>query len=282
MRHLSRSRESELADLAEEVANEYFPEGRIQPLQILVAEGITYSFGYYDEAFDGLLEYAAGRFHVFCNLDRVARLDSPRSRFTLAHELGHFFIDEHRNALLSGRAPSHPSFCEYESRQIPEREADYFASNLLMPTDRFQEVALEGEIGLGAVLAASITFDVSLTSAAIKYVRADFFASAVLKWNLEGWGWKWLSETFFKSGYQKTIESLADIPSDSATAQALAGEAPPGEGFFETCAIASEWFPFIRPGSSGDVPLIEQSVSLGRFGTLTFVYPRTEETGLYG
>ena len=58
----------------------------------------------------GMLEHRGGRpacwsggWHIYCNLDCVGQKDSPRARFTLAHELGHYYIDEHRNALVAGR-----------------------------------------------------------------------------------------------------------------------------------------------------------------------------------
>jgi len=131
--YISKDRKEEIAELAETVADEHCPTGRVDPVLIAKAKGITLSFGRYEDAFDGLLEHCCGRFHIYCNLDRVERAGSPRARFTLSHELGHFYIDEHRNALKAGRAPSHPSFCDYESKNPVEQEADHFASCLLMP-----------------------------------------------------------------------------------------------------------------------------------------------------
>src|SRR3989442_9325036 len=134
---LSAVREQEIAELAEAIAEEYFPNARVDPLAIVKTKGITISFGHYGDSFDGLLEHRHGRFHIYANLNRIDHTDSPRARFTLGHELGHYFIDEHRNALAEGLAPSHPSICEYESDLPVEREADHFSSNLLMPTTRF-------------------------------------------------------------------------------------------------------------------------------------------------
>ncbi len=115
---LTQERKNDLAHLAEAVLAEAGRQEANLPLDLatLVREmGLTLSFGHYGGAFDGLLEHRTGRFHVYCDLDRVERPNSPRARFTLAHELGHYFIDEHRQALSAGVAPSHRSFCEYES-----------------------------------------------------------------------------------------------------------------------------------------------------------------------
>src|SRR5439155_25692637 len=130
---LSNERCSEIAELAEIVSLEHCPKGRIDPESIARAVGLTISYGTYRDCFDGLLEHLSGRFHIYCNLDRIESPNSGRAHFTIAHELGHYFIDEHRNALAAGVVPSHPSFCEHESEFLVEKEADHFASNLLLP-----------------------------------------------------------------------------------------------------------------------------------------------------
>lgn len=58
----------------------------------------------------------------------------PRTRFSVAHELGHFFLDHHRAYLLGG-GPAHESKAEYAASDevLVEREADAFASALLLP-----------------------------------------------------------------------------------------------------------------------------------------------------
>ena len=86
------------------------PRPRTSPGEVFRAQ--VQGFGHYGAAFDGLLECPRGRLHVSGNLDRVEGRDTPRARFTPGHDLGHFFIDEHRNALRNGLAPSHPSVCD--------------------------------------------------------------------------------------------------------------------------------------------------------------------------
>lgn len=98
----SVNRLAEIAELADIVAEEHCPIGTIDPSHIAATKGITTSFGQYADSFDGILEHRGGRFHIYCNLDRVGDRNSPRARFTLCHELGHFFIDDHRRALAAG------------------------------------------------------------------------------------------------------------------------------------------------------------------------------------
>lgn len=71
----------------------------IMPEIIATQSGITYNYGEYGTYFDGVLEHDAGEFHIYLNKQNILYQDNTRLRFSFAHELGHFFIDEHRNAL---------------------------------------------------------------------------------------------------------------------------------------------------------------------------------------
>ena len=271
--HVPSARLRDIAELAEEVANEYGPSGRIDLHAILRANNITWSYGYYDDAFDGMLEHEEGMFHVYCNLNRVGTETSARARFTLGHELGHFYIDEHRNELAAGRTLCHGSRCDYESRNPIEQEADHFASSLLMPAKLFAQTAKGFSVGLQAILGLARFFSTSITSTAIRYATLGIKPCVVVKWGNKGYQWRWLSDEARLGRYWKTIDSTDQIPNDSPTGRALAGEQPPEVGFFEAGTTASFWFPFIAGGSYKDILLIEQSVTLGRFGVLTFIYP---------
>lgn len=275
---LSKQRDQEIRELAEFIAEEYSATDYISPETIAEANQITFSYGSYSDAFDGMLEHKYLKFHIYCNLDRVNNCDSPRARFTFCHELGHYYIDEHRQSLESGRVPAHPSRCEYESGNIVEREADYFASNLLMPTKRFLRFARKVKIGFEGIYKITDNFGVSITSAAIRYCSSNIAPCTIIKWNVDGYAWKWLSTKTYKAQYRKTIELQSNLPIDSPTARALRGENPPEKGFFEAGTTASCWFPYIKPGSHKNIIFIEQAISLGRFGVLTFLYP---ESGNY-
>jgi len=272
---LSEDRKQFLADLAAEVVAGYSATPPIQPEKIARANHLTMSFGHYGDTFDGMLECKAGRFHIFCNLDRVERPESPRGRFTLGHELGHYYIDEHRNALAAGVCPAHPSQCEYKSANLVEQEADFFAGRLLMPERAFRTRAQRSPRGLAGIMPLTETFRTSATSTAIRYAELDLFPCAVIKWNPDGFGWKWLSTETFRARYRKTVERLSDVAEDSATARAIRGELPPQSGFFENGSTAAAWFKWVADDSYRNVIFIEQAVSLGRFGALTFLFPET-------
>jgi hypothetical protein len=271
---LSEERGREIAELAEAVSEEHCPRERISPEHVARKKGITLSFGEYGDAFDGMLKYRSGRFHIFCNLARLGTRDSPRARFTMAHELGHYYIDEHRNALASGRIPPHPSHCEFESSLVTEQEADRFAANFLMPGERFRRRAMGSGRGLAAVVGLADEFGTSLTSTAVRYTEFDVSPCAVVKWHWWGFGWRCFSSSMFRRRFQRVFRVPEKLPEGSATRLALEQKKRPERGYFQSGTLASVWFPRVRREDTLDVVLIEEAIPLGRYGALTMLYPQ--------
>jgi len=269
---ISQDRKQEIEELAEAVANEYCEGLPVNPEVIAEKKGLTFSYGQYGDAFDGLLEYKEGKFHIFCNLDRVGKADSPRARFTLSHELGHYYIDEHRRTLIAGFSPSHPSSCEFESSMLVEKEADSFAANLLLPSGRFKKAARKVPRGMAGLRKLSDKFQVSLTTTVLRYVELDILPCAVVKWNWKGYAWKFLSSSAYRSYFRKTFENSNKLPVDCPTRMALGGQKAPDTGFFRSGTVASAWFPGILEDDDHNSIIIEEAISLGRFGVLTLLY----------
>jgi hypothetical protein len=233
----------EIASLAEAVRRDYSITGSFEPKPLLGSLGITISYGHYDAAFDGMLELRTDRFHIYCNLDRLEGAGTARSRFTIGHELGHYFIDEHRNALLRGLAPPHPSQCEFESDLLVEREADHFSSHLLMPHAEFNEIAARQQPGLPGILTIAQHFKASVTSTAIRYVQLERVPCVVVKWSDDRLQWRWASTEFFQSRLLGVERDAARVPEDCPTRRALAGQKPSGKSFFEAGTTVAAWFP---------------------------------------
>lgn len=267
------SRTDEIADLAEFIAEEYGSNGRVDLLGIARRKNITHSFGYYRDTFDGMLEFQNGRFHIYCNLSRVGQYNSARARFTIAHELGHYFIDEHRNALQSGFAPAHLSICEYESDNLVEREADWFASNLLMPKAFFVKVAQENSLGMKGILALQQHFQTSLTSTALRYAQVGIVPCLVMKWEFQkGLIWQHASPHTLLSELPPPISKTQKLPENSPTLWALMNARAPAEGFFSAKMTAATWFPSLRDSNLRDAVCIEQAIRVGKFGVITLLY----------
>jgi hypothetical protein len=272
---LTLERQTELAELADGVVEDHCGSGTIDPDAIIRRKAISLFYDHYEDAFDGMLEYEKGAFFIHCNLDRDNAPGSPRARFTLAHELGHYFIDEHRNNLISGQVGPHPSSSDQASSGLViEREADFFASRLLMPDSRFQAATRRLAIGLEGVKAISRHFDVSLTCAAVRCVASEVFPHVLIKWSQNGFCWKWCSRSFWDYGYRKTIQSIERLPSDCATARLRNESLPVGE-IVESTLTATYVFPGISQRSFQNIILREEAVSLGRFGAMTLLSLRS-------
>ena len=264
---ISRSRE--ITDLAEAVAGNQVP---VNPIAILLDRtGINFIRGDFGDAFDGLLEWRENDFWMYSNLKRVGPSESPRERFTIAHELGHYFIDEHRNALINGIG-RHPSFSEFQSDELAEHEADLFASRLLMPSWAYTDAIPRSPRGIHDIIKLKEQFGTSITSAAIRYVGLVDFFCAVVKWNEGRVEWSWSSQNAYANWYRRTIKSADRLPPDSATRKVMRGETE-ASGMAECGTVASMWFDYVSMGGRRDEILMEQAISLGQYGFLTLLLP---------
>ena len=255
-------------DLAEFLAETHFPNAAIQPLEIAEQNGITSCIGQYEDAFDGLLELYENRFYIYLNKDRLRDPEGPRGRFTAAHELGHYFIDDHRNALINGVKP-HPSFTEFVTDSIVERQADEFAATLLMPPKRFRSVASGLAVGLDSIGAIAELFKTSIMSTAIRYAHSDVASVTVMLWAETERRWCWSSKDVWEITQNKAHRRTSCVPEGSATLSLL--ESASIDTVMERGTILSEWFPFISKGSMKDKVCREEAIRLGNFGVLTLL-----------
>ncbi len=160
-------------------------------------EGITIIYDNYgSNTFDGITWYEPkiDKFFIHINKDRGNTETSKKGRFTLAHELGHYFIDHHRHALENGKMQPH--FHRYEpfgqnEEWIIEREADSFAANLLMPQSMFKQdfygKAFSGEL----IKSVAAKYQVSFSACALRYMKTDLFPilliyaeDGIIKWQM--------------------------------------------------------------------------------------------------
>lgn len=143
MMKLNNYRKGQLSDLARTAITEYCPNQELPDLNIIAKnEGISIIYDHYDRSFEGMTICSNGQFFIHIDLDLVKDQNSGRNRFTLAHELGHVLIDEHRVGLLSHNLEPHSSdYLLGNNDKLIELEADYFASALLMPEDIFRKKA---------------------------------------------------------------------------------------------------------------------------------------------
>lgn len=210
---ISESQKSNIESLTEYIADTYSPKGAIDLENIAEKYGITYSYGNYGNAFDGLLEHSFGAFHIYINIDRLEHAHTERARFTFAHELGHYFIDNHRNALAQGLTPSHPSFTGFVSDNLVEREADFFASCLLLPKNRVKADCFRRKFEFKLIQELSKKYQTSITATALRYASIRCHPIMVVCSSNSKIKWYWYTDDFpfwsLKYGKSKVSENTA-------------------------------------------------------------------------
>ena len=99
-------------------------------------------------------------------------------RFSIAHELGHYFLDGHCDQLLATGA--HVSRAGQGSSDPFEQEADAFASALLMPRGLFSARLRADDLCLDLLMRLASEFDTSLIAAGIRLAELSREPVAVL------------------------------------------------------------------------------------------------------
>lgn len=267
---VSREREAEIAGLAEHIAMSRFGGERVQPEEIAEQEGIRFRYASFPEEFDGIILHERGKFFIVCNEGRAPR-GTPRSRFTFAHELGHYFLDEHRRALTSGKCPPHFSLAEFISDQPIEKESDVFAANLLMPAEGFRKKAAMLPDSIERIQQLASVYGTSLTSTAFRAIALDTFPApaAAMCWSQTGEaGAWWISPQTYGIG-RELRETIKAPPAGSNTAQAIVSLA---FGVQAGPSLAKDWFPQLAGTRAQDIAVQEEVISLGFFGWLTIVH----------
>jgi IrrE N-terminal-like domain len=186
-------------------------------------------------------------------------------RFSVAHELGHYFLDGHIDHILAASG-MHTSHAGFVSGDIYELEADQFAAGLLMPTTPFKRALRGRDPGLEVVEALADLCRTSLTATAIRYAELTGDAVAVIISTGPVIDFCFMSD-MIKSLPQLTwLRKGAPVPKRTATAQlnADARRVLDGDRAEEEIDVR-DWL-----GGSRSVKATEQVVGLGSYGkTLT-------------
>lgn len=183
-----RNRQSKAVERAAEVLGALrMTAAPIDPLAVAASEKPLLSAVGADfrDRFDGQLEYhrSRNRFLLFYNtkydIYAPGGEHHPRTRFSVAHELGHYFIEDHR-AFLRRTGKSHPSRGEFLSDRTIETEADAFAAGLLMPASLLAPIVNEGEMSFADIETWAREFNTSVTSTARRAVELSDFPCALI------------------------------------------------------------------------------------------------------
>lgn len=199
-------------------------------------------------------------------------------RFSISHELGHYFLEGHPEHLFSGGAMVHASQAGFTSVDPFEREADYFASGLLMPSGPFERALRREQEGLGAILSLAAQCRCSLTATAIRYADLTDDGAAVVISQGDRVEFAFLSEAMKRLGDIAWPTRGSALPSGSLTVKlnrdaARVRAADRDEGDVDL----SDWL------SGSSVLGVEEVIGLGAYGmTLTVLSTRNIEDTTYG
>lgn len=189
--------------------------------------------------------------------------------FTIAHELGHYFLDGHAEALFPEGSGIHRSSEAFRSADPREREADHFAVGLLLPEKLFADAMRRSGHGVAAVKALSAKCQTSLTATAIRYATLSEDHVAVIVSTGRRVDFCFLSQTLRDHRGLEWLKKGASLPSGTATARLAAD--PGGVERAERKSSGGsfpDWF-----DGAPDVECEEEVVGLGRFGqTLTVLW----------
>jgi Zn-dependent peptidase ImmA (M78 family) len=260
---------NEIAELAEAIAEENFSFGKVDLDGIIKEKDISLIYEEYEDYFLGELVHASGKFYIYLNSFLLPR-DSPKIRFTIGHELGHYFIDDHRNKLKMGISLSHSPKLGFSTQILTEREADHFSSNLLMPKTRFISATGGLNQGMEAILHLRKQFETSIQSTAHHYINIDILPCMFIKWNAD--------LTYHYASYSNKLSELTGIKGrpvikyNSLHVKSLfdtieASDLP----FLDDATRLSKWVATIAPGSEKDLIGLEQTICLGAYGGITFL-----------
>ena len=166
---------------------------------------LKFTTGNFHDAFDGQLEYhrKQNRFLLFLNTKYDTDLSPgehhPRTRFSMAHELGHYFLEPHR-AYLMGGGKSHGSESEFKSDTLVEQEADSFAAGLLMPSRLFSPQVNKTEPTFDTIRDAASVFETSILSTAIRTVQLSHFPCGLACIRQSSLAWMFCSAPLIETG----------------------------------------------------------------------------------
>lgn len=135
-----------------------------------------------------------------------------RSNFTIAHEFGHYVL--HRKQRTTFQC-SQSSTLGIANAQI-EREADQFASYLLMPIDDFRTQVAGKHITLDLLGECAKRYGVSLTAALLKWIEFTEL-SAIAIMSREGMLHWWKGSDSAKRYARGTLREGTELPPNSLT-----------------------------------------------------------------
>lgn len=201
---------------------------------------------------DGLLLFQKGKFHLFY------QPDPNRGRFTLAHEVGHYLIEEHHQAIRFGGLQQNCKTGFLDDSPM-EKEADWFASGLLMPTYLFRPRCPDPNFE--DIKRAAQDFDVSWTAAVLRTIFFTNLRTGIVATVAGKIRWYHVSEAMAWSGIHSA--KIGEAPPRKSRTAGIIPELKdlPCEPLGEEKTFASDWFNAVQ----NDPVLWEEVLPFARY-----------------
>jgi len=194
--------------------------------------------------------------------------NEPFQRFSVSHELGHYFLPGHVDAVMDERG-IHESRAGFASNDRYEIEADRFAAGFLMPRQLFFPALQKSGLGLAAVERLAALCETSLHATAIRYTQCARDPVAIVLSVGNRIDHCFMSESLKALGGIDWIRKREAVPRNTPTfAFNQDGENVRRAVRIEDNSNLQDWF-----GGHRSIEVSEDVIGLGRYGkTLTVLY----------
>jgi Zn-dependent peptidase ImmA (M78 family) len=221
------------------------------------------------DGFDGMLAANKKR-DKWMILYNSAVSSEGRKRFTVAHEFGHYLLHRHQQEEFACGPGDIETSGEGKGSRDIEKEADDFATTLLMPLDDFRRQVGGETVSFELLGHCADRYGVSLTAAAIRWLEIAPERAVLVASRDDHMLWATSNEDAFNSGaYFATRKNTIELPR-SALAHSRNCTGKPQLRRTQ----ARLWF----PREPDEMPITEMTKVAGNYGyTLTLlVMPAAE------
>lgn len=182
-------------------------------------------------------------------------------RFSIAHELGHYFLPGHPEQVFDAHGV-HTSRAGGFGDNKYERQADEFAVGLLLPKGPFGQAMKRAGEGLSAIEQLAETCLTSLTATAIRFVECSREPLAVIVSNEKGVQFSALSASFADLQGVHLLRRETHVPIGGPTSRLLENRdrVRQGERLDDTVNL-QDWF-----ANGPDQEVVEEACGLGGYG----------------
>jgi len=183
-------------------------------------------------------------------------IDFNRRRFGATHEIGHLEMHRHRCTVFNcSKGDLDSGGIKDQTSPTLENEANEFASNLLMPDRFFSPLCKDVDLDLSVISELSQKFKVSLTAAALRFIRISREPLALVVSSRGQIRWFEANNDFLKLGLFVDVGKL--LGRETVAFRAFQGTSIPAEPHQ---VPVSAW---MRPGHYHPrATLSEQSLSM--------------------